>query len=153
MGLGVKRQLHLCAVAPAGLVDVYFPAYRLCLQWDGEHHFDMRGGMHREHSGEQQQRDLVFNTRAWAAGYRVLRLHYKDGGAKGQALVGAALEWCRRHRARQLLLLSYSYASVLVKTESMHGLIQEQHYHTHMAQQLQVQAPEPGQWGALWLTK
>lgn len=135
-----------------GLVDVFFPEHRLCLQWDGEHHFEQRGGMHRERNGEQQQRDLVFNTRAWQAGYRVVRLHFKDGGAKGQCLVGAALRWCARNPARSLLLLSYTYAHVLVRHVATSGLIQQQHYHAYMAEQLQVQAVA-GQWGALWLTK
>jgi very-short-patch-repair endonuclease len=115
-----------------GLVDVYFPHQRLCLQWDGEHHFEQRGGMYRDRSGEQQRRDLEFNTRAWNAGYRVLRLHFNDGGAKGQGLVGAALRWCARHPARGLLLLSHSYARVLVRTVGMGGLIEQQQYHTYM---------------------
>jgi hypothetical protein len=92
-----------------GLVDVYFPEHSLCLQWDGEQHFDGHNGMYDEDDGQQQARDLSFNVAAWRVGCRVVRLHCEDG----RAVVRATLIWCARHPQHPVLMLSYKYTLYL----------------------------------------
>ena len=120
-----------------GLVDVYFPKHKLVVQWDGEHHFDVNGtGMYRAGAAAQQSSDIRFNSLAWQSGLRVLRLHYKDGGANGQAIVRRVLAWCMQNPGRKLLALSYSYQSAWVRVVNAQQVLEDQQYHVYMAKLL-----------------
>lgn len=95
-----------------GLVDFYFPALNLCLQFDGSQHFDGHS-MHAHAAGDmQQERDLAFNAAMWQAGVRVVRMHHTDDGVNGKCMVLAALNWCQVNPGRRLLLLSYSFSGI-----------------------------------------
>lgn len=66
-----------------GRVDFYVAAWQVHVQVDGDAHFT---GTYRKLSlSERMHKDLLFNTAAWAAGAKVLRVHHKDLGMPGVA--------------------------------------------------------------------
>ena len=117
----------------------HYQCWQLSLQFYGKQHM---GGeqMHEDAQDMQQQRDIDVNVRAWAAGMRMLRMHHRDGGGgvNGYHTVKVALQLCFTNPGRSLLVLLYSYATVVVRQVDAQGLLQAVPYPQYMAAQLKA---------------
>lgn len=94
----------------AGRVDFFMAPHQVNIQVDGKAHFD--GTFRRLRLPDLARKDLMFNTAAWAAGAKVLRVHYKDlGGPEVVEALQLAVTFSSRV-AGPFLLLSPAFGQV-----------------------------------------
>lgn len=127
-----------------GLVDAYFPAVHMAMQFDGKQHQEGQR-MYKQEHGKQLQKDIAFNEHMWAAGVRVMRMHHTDGGENGRHTVHKVLDWCRQHPGCKLLVLSYKFQAMYIKVQGT-----DVPYCDYMASKLGAQCKHD-QYGRAWL--
>lgn len=138
----------------SGLIDLAILSCGLGVQIDGEQHF--KDSMHGHNSDSQLLLDVRCNGLAWQARAKLLRLHFDDLLSKGKALIGAAKAYAHAHADTPLLVLSYSFRKVIVRTLSGNTIV-ETPYVAYMQQQLSSMGQpckvNQQQDGSIWLTR
>ena len=100
----------------AGRVDFFVPGWQLHVQVDGDAHFT--GTYRKLCLSERMHMDVLFNTAAWRAGAKVVRVHHKDLGMPG---VAAGLQLAATYSQRMVgpfLLLSPGFRQVRWRCEA-----------------------------------
>jgi hypothetical protein len=109
-----------------GCIDMLLLDCQLMVQIDGSQHFsgvmvDSKKIDDIRTIHDQQGKDWDCNVRAWEAGHAMLRLHYKDLGASGIALMLWVRDKLRSNELpRPLLVLSKSFKELHVVSKT-HG--------------------------------